>query len=490
MGDTVLSNVASEFGGRLVHVVTSGLLLLALTRVLGPDGYGLLALALSITTFARFLSESGLHWSAAKYIAEFNVDTPDRAAAVVVESRRLVVAAAAVVALGLVLLSELIAATLDEPALSPLLVASAGVVFWYSLHRYNRHILQGYEAIDRSATLHALEGVLTVVIVVAVILIEPTPLSAVVGYAVAYASAAVVGSIAVRRTVGLGHRSLRDADIDRASIRRRVLRYNLPLSATRLSNVVDQEVDVLLIGYFISPAGVGFYVLGQRIAEFVRTPAASIGFALSPTYGSEKASGSVEHATAIFEESLSKTLVLYVPACAGIIVIAETAIPVVFGAEYARAVVVVQVLALFVFFDALLKITAPGLDYLGRARARAIVNAVTSASNIVLNVLFIPTFGVVGAAYATVITTGCYSLFTLGIMYTELAFDLRRVRNCLVRVSAIALLMSLVVVAFTAYLSGAVAMIGGITIGVGVWLVACQLFDLLNVARLFELRHG
>ncbi|MDG5761818.1 oligosaccharide flippase family protein [Natronococcus sp. A-GB1] len=486
MTSALLSRVTSEFGGRLVHVITSGLLLILLTRLLGPDGYGLLALAISVFTVSRFLSESGLHWSAAKYVAEFKAERPDAAATVVVESRRLVLAAATVVAVGLAATADRIAAVLAEPALSTLLVAGAGVVFWYSLHRYNRHILQGYEAIGRSAALHAFEGVATLALVAGLVLYRPTPLTAVFGYAAAYAVAALAGFVAVSHTGDLGSAVL----TERASIRRKVLRYNLPLSATRLSNVVDNEADVLLIAYFTTPIGVAFYALGLRIAEFVRTPAASIGFALSPTYGSEKSSGSVEHATAVFEESLSKTLVLYVPACAGIIVIAETAIPVVFGADYTGAVVVVQVLALFVFFDALLKITGPGLDYLGRARARAIVNAVTSASNIVLNVLFIPTFGVVGAAYATVITTGCYSLLSLGIMYTELAFDLRRIGNCFVLISAIALLMSLVVVAFTAYLSGAVAMVGGIAIGVGTWLVACHLFDLLNVTRLVELRHG
>lgn len=486
MANSALSNVASEFGGRVVHIVTSGLLLVLLTRLLGPDGYGLLALSISVFTFSRFLSESGLHWSAAKYIAEFKDERPDRAATVVVESRTLVVVAAAVVALGLAVLSDRLSALLGEPALSPLLVAGAGVVFFYSLHRYNRHILQGYEEITRSATLHSIEGVATLVLVAGFVLYQPTPLAAVFGYVLAYAGAAAVGSVAVSRTANLDRAVL----TDRAAIRRKILRYNLPLSATRLSNVVDNEADVLLVAYFINPVGVAFYALGLRIAEFVRTPAASVGFALSPTYGSEKASGSVDRAAAVFEESLSKTLVLYVPACAGMIVIAETAIPTVFGADYAGAIVVVQVLALFVLFDALLKITGPGLDYLGRARARAVINVITSASNIVLNVLLIPMFGVAGAAVATVITTGCYSLVSLAIMYTELVFDLRRVGTCLWKISMIAVLMSLVVVAFTTYLGGYLAITGGTLAGVGVWLVACQLFDLLNVGQLRGLFQG
>lgn len=486
MAGNPISNVKSEFGARIVHIVTSGLLLLLLTRILGPDGYGLLALAIAVFTFSRFLSESGLHWSAARYIAEYKDERPDKAATVVIESRRFVVVAATLVSIGLILLSEPLASILDEPSLSPLLIAGAGVVFFYSLHRFNRHILQGYEDITTSATIHSVEGILTLGFVSAFVLYRPTPLAAIIGYVLAYGVSALIGIVAVSE-VG----NLRGPDlVDRPTLRRKVLRYNVPLSATRLSNVVDKQMDVILVGYFLTSTAVGFYALGKQIADFVRVPAASIGFALSPTYGSEKAKGNVEGATAVFEESLRNTLIFYVPACAGIVVIADSAIPTVFGGEYTGAVVVVQILAVFIFFDSFIKITGPGLDYLGRARTRAIANAITSTGNIVLNVLLIPLIGVAGAAIATVIATGIYSLISLYIMYTELAFDVRKTARCLSKVTIITVVMAGTVSLFLGYLGGYVAVAVSVSVGTGIWLGACHLFDLFDVRAVYVQFQG
>ena len=481
-----IENVTWEFGGRIVHIVTSGLLLIVLTRVLGPDRYGLLALAIAVFTFARLLSESGLHWSAARYIAEFKADHPDRAATVVLESGLLVVGASTLVSLSLLLLSAPLASLIGEPRLSPLLVAGSGVVFCYSIHRYNRHILQGYEDLRGSATVHSIEGVLTLAFVVGFVLYRPTALAAVVGYVLAYACGAAVGLVAVYRTGAIGSATF----ADRSAIRWQLLRYNVPLTATRLSNVVDRQVGVLLVGYFLTAASAGFYALGKQIADFVRVPAASLGFAFAPTYGAQKTSGELDTATELFEESLRTTLILYVPAGAGLIIIAEPAILTVFGLEYAGAVVVVQILAVFVFFHTLVNISAPGLDYLGRARIRAIANAGTSAVNVVLTVALIPAIGVAGAAVAASVTTACYALVCLSVMYAELRFDLRSVAVCFSKVAAITAGMSVAVYTSTTYLTGAAAVAVGITIGVGIWLLACQLLALFDVRELLATLSG
>jgi len=475
------SRISSEFGARLIHIVTSGVLLLVLTRVLGPNLYGLLALSIAVFTFSRFLSESGLHWSAARYIAEYKDDDPARAATVVVVTRRIVFLTSGLVAIGLVVAAGPLSRVLEQPGIYPLLIAGSGVVFFYSIHRFNRHIIQGYEAIETSATLHMLEGVITVGIVAGAVLYRPTALVAVLGYVAAYGIVAVIGTVSVNRVGAIREHDL----IDRRAIRWRVLRYNVPLSATRLSNVTDKQVDIILVGYFLAPAAVAYYALSKQIADFVRVPAASLGFALSPTYGSQKSQGNVESATTVFEESLRQTLILYIPACAGIVLVAETAIPAVFGDTYAGAIVLVQIFAAFIFFDALVKITVPGLDYLGRARARAIANAGTASANVVLNIILIPTVGVVGAAVATVLTTGIYAAVAVYIMYTELAFSIRRVTECMVKVSAITVVMGLAVFVSLGPLSGLLALLVSITIGVAVWIGACQLFDLIDFRSLY-----
>ncbi|QSW99415.1 flippase [Haloterrigena alkaliphila] len=486
MANRLVSNIVSDFGGRLVHVASTGILLLVLTRTLGPESYGLLALALSIFSFSRFLSESGLPWAAARFIAADREDADERAVAAVVESWILVLVASLIVAVALLVGAEFISTLLGEAGLAGLLLVGSGYVLFYTLYRYNRAILQGYEAITASAKLHGIKGGLTLVFVTVAVLLWPSPTAAVVGYVVAYGVAAVLGHWMVWRVSGLDRSSVATD----GAVRMDILRYNLPLSVTRLSAEVDGHLDVILVGFFTNPTQVAFYTIGKQISQFTRVPAASIGFALSPSYGAETSKGRTEAATSVYQESLVKTLSLYVPACVGILVVADPAIVTVFGDGYAGAVLVVQVLALFVLFEALENISGPALDYLGRARARAVLKAVTSIGNVALNVLLIPQFGAVGAAVATVITYGTYAILSVGIVYTELPFDARTVGRCIATAAGISVGMAAVVVALLGVFSGPGGLVLAIAASGIVWLVGCHAFDLINVEQVADRLTG
>ena len=486
MANRLISNIVSDFGGRVVHVVSTGLLLLVLTRILGPESYGLLAFALSVFSFSRFISESGLPWAAARFIAEDRDDATERAVAAVVESWILVTIASLAVAVALLVGADFLAALLNEAGLAGLLFVGSGYVLFYTLYRYNRAILQGYEAIADTAKLHAIKGGMTLVFVTGAVLIRPTPTAAVVGYVLAFGVATLLGHRMVWRVSDLE----RDRVTSDSEVRMNILRYNVPLSVTRLSHEVDGHLDTILVGFLTNPTQVAFYTIGKQISQFTRVPAASIGFALSPSYGAESSKGETEAAASVYEESLRKTLTLYVPACVGILVVADPAIVLIFGDGYAGGTLVVQILSLFVFFEALENISGPALDYLGRARSRAVLKATTSIGNVALNLALIPLFGAAGAAVATVITYGTYAICTVGIVYTELPFDYRTVARCFATSLGISVGMAAIVVAFLHVLSGYVGLVVAIGASAVVWLVACQAFDLIDVDQVAEQLTG
>lgn len=472
----LISSITSEFAGRAFHALIAGLLLVFLTRTLGPESYGLFALALSVFAFSRLFSEAGLARSAARYVAEFKEQDPAKADAVLTQSRGMAIVGATVVTLVLVLSAERVAVFLGEPALSTVIVFGSGIVFCYSLHQYNRILLQGYENVIVSAKLHATEAALTGFFVIVFVLYEPSAVAAVLGYGFGYGLATIVGFLAIARV----RNPVESNATTRSEVRRRILRYTAPLTVTRFSDVVDHQVDILLVGFFLNPLAVAFYSIGKELSRLISVPAASIGFALSPTYGANKAAGQLETATAVYQESLTKVLVFYVPACVGIVLVADVAILTVFGSEYAGAVVVVQILALFVLFQGLVYISSPAVNFLGRARSEAIVKFVTSVSNFALNLLLIPLVGVVGAAIATVVTQGVYSFATVYIVYTELSFDIPTVGRYLVRVSMVTGLMAVTVYGFTQMFAGYAALVLGIGVGIVVWLLTCHVFNLLD----------
>jgi len=103
--------------------------------------------------------------------------------------------------------------------------------------------------------------------------------------------------------------------------------------------------------------------------------------------------------------------------------------------------------------------------------------------NVVLNVALIPTIGIVGAALATVVTHGMYTLFTLYIIAQEFELDGRRLGGQVVRICAVTAVMSAFVVVFLDQISGVITLFVVVGAAVAVWAILSVLTGLLDPQR-------
>ncbi|WP_247731055.1 flippase [Halovivax limisalsi] len=480
----VLRGITVSFVSRVVHITTNGLLVVLLAgTLLAPDEYGRLFLVVSIVGIARLFADLGIARSAARYVSEYKETDASQVPHIVASSLRYRVALVAIVCAALLLGRSLFADVLDEPALAGLLVLGAAFLAFQSIKVYHVTLFQGFSRVDYSAVVSIVDNVGRIALVVGFVALGWGVAGALLGYVVASVLSAAVGLVLLYLRFYRGHDR---AERPEAGLRRRILEYSVPLTASRSANVIDRRVDIILVGFFLNPAAVGFYTLGKQISEFVEAPAGSVGFALSPVYGEEKANDATDRAAGLYELSVEYVLLCYVPAVVGLAVVAEPAILLVFGDAYAPAIPVLQLLSLFVLFKAINSVTTQALDYLGRARQRAVVKGITSAANFGLNVLLIPTMGVAGAALATVVTYGAYSLSNVVIMHRELAVGWRRLSRVAAGASAISLVMGGFVVFLSPYITDLLTLAGVVGVGVAVWAVLATASGLLDVERIVD----
>lgn len=484
LSSDILRGIKVSFVSRVVHILTNGLLVVLLAgTLLGPDEYGLLFLVISIIGVAQLFADLGIARSAARYVSEYKETDASQVPHIVASSLRYRLALVAAVCVSLLLGRELLAGFLDEPALGFLLVLGTAFLAFQSIKVYHVTLFQGFNRVEYSAVVSIVDNLGRIILVVAFVTLGWGVAGALFGY--------VVGSI-LAAAVGLAilyvrfYRPLDRADRPDAGLRRQILEYSIPLTASRSANVIDRRVDIVLVGFFLNPAAVGFYTLGKQISEFVEAPAGSVGFALSPVYGEEKAKGATDRAARLYELSVRYILLLYVPAVVGLIIVAEPAILLVFGDAYAPAIPVLQLLSLFVLFKAINSVTTQALDYLGRARHRAIVKGVTSAANFVLNLILIPTMGVTGAALATVVTFGAYALANVVIMHRELAVGWLRIGRVAVAATAISLVMGAMVIFLSPYITNVISLAAVVAFGVAVWALLATLTGLLDIERVTD----
>ncbi|ELZ23110.1 polysaccharide biosynthesis protein [Halosimplex carlsbadense 2-9-1] len=469
----LVAGLQAKLGADVLRTASKGLLLLVLTRyLLTPEEFGLLFFGMSALAVAQLGANLGFAKSTARYVSDYSQTDESQIRHVVRAGLLYNLTTVAIVGAVLVGFDREIAVLLDEPALAPLLVLGPLFVLFTSLRTFTRTVFQGFNEVWWSALVSTVSSVTQFALVVGLVVLDYGVVGAFAGYIGAAALASIVGFAVLYRRF---YSRLPEAESTEDGLKRRVLRYNFPLAATRGAGVLTGKVDQLLIGFFLTPAAVGFYTLGKQISEFVMMPAVSLGFVISPAYSSEQTGDRPERASRIYEKSFENIVLLYVPAACGLALVAEPTIRLIVGSDYLGAVPVVQILSVFIVVKAVDKITNDGLDYLGRARARAVIKSLGAVSNFALNVALIPVMGVAGAAVATVLTTSGVVAVNVYLVTQELDLSPWHLGATTVRVAAITAVMGGVVWVALPFVSGIPSLLAVVTAGAVVWAVLALL---------------
>lgn len=470
----------AEFAGRIIATVAGAVLIVLLARLMDPDEYGLLFLAISVFGMVELFSKLGIAHSTARYVAEYKETDSGQIRHILRFGLGLNILTILIVCIGFLIAHEHIADVIGEPELIPLLLAGVGYIALHTLMGFTRRTLQGFEAIKAAASIHVVDRVARLVFAVALVVAGLGAIGALIGYIAAFGVAAALGL----GWLFLRYYRGRPPTAVEPGLRRRLAEYTVPLTATSTANVLDKRVDTILVGFFIGPVAVAYYTIGKQVVTFIETPISALGFTITPTLAAETAKGNPESAARIYEESLFHGLALYIPAAAGLVLVAEPTVELVFGSGYVGAVPVVQVLAIYAVAMAITKLTSHGLNYLGRAKERAIAKGLTSVMNVGLNIALIPTIGVVGAALATVITYSLYTLANVYIMNLELDLRIRWLLGRTGWVILIAGLMSGIVFFLAPYITGFVTLFAVVAAGVVIWTVLIVGLGIVEIERI------
>ena len=153
----------------------------------------------------------------------------------------------------------------------------------------------------------------------------------------------------------------------------------------------------------------------------------------------------------------------------------------VFGSKYLGTVPVLQVLAIYIVFRSLTTITEDSLDYLGRAKLRALLKIPTVILNVILNIILIPRIGVIGAPIATVVSYGIFTLMIIFIMYSELNLRIKYIRSQIASIFAITVAISGIVIFGLQFVSGLLSLSCVIIFAGIVWIGLAKFTGFLDI---------
>ena len=391
-------------GAELTTGACTGALLLYLVRALGPEGYGLFALALSIGTLAMLPSDLGLSQSAARFLAERR---GDRAAMgkILAEALRIKVLVALGLSVLLFALAGPIASAFSEPGLAWPLRAMAVAVFGQSIVILFRSSFEAMGHMSADWKMVASEALIETAASVLLVALAGGAAAAVWGRAIGYAAGALIAIAIAVRLLG---RSILSRGSTIPGFRSRLARYGAALVIVDGVYALFSRIDILLLGAMLSPRQAGFFAAPLQLTTLLGYPASAITAGIAPRLAQGRRS---EGDVRSLELGLRGLIVLQALALAPVVVWAEPIVDFLFGNDFGRAADALRAMAPFIFLVGTSRLVTIGVNYLGQARRRIPLALTALALNVGVDLLLIPKWGVVGAAIGTDLA---YALYAFG----------------------------------------------------------------------------
>lgn len=477
----IISRFKAEAIGQITGAAAGGLLIVFLARSLSSTKYGLLFFAISVLTVIQLFAKLGIPRSTARYISEYRETNISQVKNTISISFTLIFLSSLVVSVILYFSHRFIANIIREPELSVLLKIGSLYIISRVLTRFVRIVLQGFEENKLSVLVYILDTSSRLILVMGLVLAGYGAIGALIGYIIAGLIAFLIGGGIIYLRF---YNPIESSSSMESGLRRRIIEYSVPVMITDFGNIVDRRFDIILVGYFLNPMSVSYYVTARQTTSILNKPIEALSFTLSPSLSSEKAAGNINRVRQIYENSLINVLLFYIPLATGLYLVAQPTIGLIFGQEYFSAVPVLKILCPYLVLISFTRLSNSILDYIGRARVRAIAQGIASALNVCLNIILIPTIGVIGAAVSTVFTQALYTLVVFYVINKEFNLRIRIISLKGFQIVLVSGVMALVVAFLLQSNGGWINVSMAIVAGVAVWLVFSLFLGLLDVNKL------
>ena len=190
-----------------------------------------------------------------------------------------------------------------------------------------------------------------------------------------------------------------------------LLRRGLPYAYAGLMITLFFQVDAVMLERMRGPEEVGFYRAPVLVLEGLTLIPRVLGYALIPTMAAVHAHAPAV-VTALYGRGTKYLLLAGLPIGAFGLLAAGPFVTWLFGPGYANSAHAARILLPAAAFMFLSNFGETTLACVNRWGAIVVVSTVALLLNVALNLAWIPAFGYVGAAWATLLTEGSYFLLT------------------------------------------------------------------------------
>lgn len=173
---------------------------------------------------------------------------------------------------------------------------------------------------------------------------------------------------------------------------------------TNVSTMLYKTIDKMMLGALLSPVAVGIYDAAIRITNLADVPTFSIASIVFPQSAKQMKDNGTEAIKNLYEKSVGAILAFLVPFIGFIWLFPEFVITIIASEKYLDAAPILKWTILFGLFMPFAVQFGTVLDSIGKPKINFRFTVFSMILNVVFNYIFITQFGIIGAAYGTIMT--------------------------------------------------------------------------------------
>lgn len=388
---TIFKNTLWLTAGGVFARLIKAVMLLYIARVLGTEGYGVFAYALSVAAFFTIFSDFGLSMLLMRELGEKNAEQKKRIFSVALTLKVITIVLSVVIAIwGIPLFTNI-------AEIGALTVLIALILTFDGLQMFMIGILRAQGRMRTEAKLIVFNNLcLTTLVITALVLGAETRLL-MTSYAIGSGIGAIIATFTVREYFKNAF-----AYFD-ARLIRPLIKNALPLAAAGVMGALMTNMDAIMIGWFRTAHELGLYGAVSRIVQMLYMIPSFLALSAFPIINQLIREGNNEKTRAINEQAAIALLAISLPLFIGGAVIAQPLIKWLFGSAFTEATLALTLLLITLPITFVGSVASYATLAYGKQSIFVPAMLMGLSANIGLNIALIPPHGIAGSAISTVI---------------------------------------------------------------------------------------
>ena len=374
-----------------------------LARWVGIEYLGIYALANSIMLISEVLGKMGMESGIMRFVSRLNADTDSKKIQrIIVSALKMTASFSLVIMIGLIISARYIVTQIlnAQPILTTVMIVFAVAIPFNALTSVSAFATQGFKRLKyKTLVIQFLNPTLLLVSMILCFWFVSME-SAIMAPMIVF----FVMIVLLKRVSGVTINQIRQARIDTE-----LLKFSFPLMFIIILQTFMHWMDILMLGYFTDAATVGLYHPAVRTAGLLNALIVSFISIYAPVMSQLHNEGDFSEMSHLYK-LVSRWMITFAIPISLVFIIYPSKMMLLFGPDYMAGASVLVILTVATFIHAAFGAASPALGMSGFTRLILWNSLGAFILNIVLNVALIPKYGILGAAWATLI-----SLVAIGI---------------------------------------------------------------------------